>query len=197
MRLHLGLLVLLAPAVVPACSDDGLPNQSAGQAATSTTGPDDAEGTGSLTGSSPSTTGMGEATTTEPDASGGEGPHDSGSSTSTSSGSSSSSTEGTSGTDDGSGTTEGGPSQACADGCAVEFMCGTEWPSEADCVTWCEANLLEAEDFSLFCRLAWEGVSACLGTLTCKEFAQWEDPTMVPYPCFDADVVLEVECKGQ
>ncbi|MEM9459132.1 MAG: hypothetical protein AAGF11_33445 [Myxococcota bacterium] len=94
-------------------------------------------------------------------------------------------------------TTTAGIEQACAQGCAVEFSCGTEWTSEQECVTWCEANLEKAYEFSPFCRDAWAGVSACLGTLTCEEFAEWHDPAMFPYPCSETDAILNVECKGQ
>lgn len=90
-----------------------------------------------------------------------------------------------------------GPDRACQSGCVVEFMCGMEWASERECVQWCEANLEKADAFSPFCHDAWAGVSACLGTLTCEEFAEWDAPAMFPYPCSEADVVLEVECKGQ
>lgn len=95
------------------------------------------------------------------------------------------------------GTTTEGTGQACAQGCAVEFACGTDWASEQECVTWCEANLEKAYEFSPFCRDAWAGVSMCLGTLTCEEFAEWHDPAMFPYPCSEADAILNVECEGQ
>jgi hypothetical protein len=76
-------------------------------------------------------------------------------------------------------------------------MCGTEWTSEAECVDWCEQNLIEASLFSEFCADAWEALSACVGTLTCEEFLEHEAPEMFPYPCADEDSVLAVECRGQ
>ena len=45
----------------------------------------------------------------------------------------------------------GGPHAACTDGCAVEFMCGTQWKSAEACSDWCEANL---DDTSSWLRKA-------------------------------------------
>jgi hypothetical protein len=188
---------LLGLALMAACSDDGLANQSSGQVATSTTGTmlDDVGDTGPNEGPG-STTGLEEGTTVAPGGSTAAGSDGLASDTATIGPELATST----GTGTGTGTqTEGttGGSSACADGCAVEFMCGTEWPSAEDCVAWCEANLVKANEFSPFCRDAWEGVSACVATLTCEEFEQWQSPMEFPYPCSDADVVLSVECKGQ
>jgi hypothetical protein len=199
--------LLLGGVLMAACSDDGFINQSSGQAETSTTGNAASDGPADLTGSvgDPSaTSGPEEGTSAAPPAT------TSGGSDGTAAGSDTSGLDIASGTDtstgpgtgsgtidtDTEGTTTGGP-QPCAEGCAVEVMCGTEWMSEEECVMWCEANLMKAEAFSPFCRLAWEGVSTCLATLTCEEFAVWESPMMFPYPCSDADVVLAAECKGQ
>lgn len=198
----------LAPllALATACSDDGLAMQSSGQVETSTTGEPVADD--AITGANaPSTSsGPGEAEDTS-------GPPPPGDTTAASDGPADTSTGGpevltgstteaetdTGSSSSGSETegTTGGPNQACVDGCAVEFTCGTEWASAEDCVAWCEANLVEASGFSPFCRDAWEALSACLATLTCEEFMQWESPMAFPYPCSDADVVLSVECKGQ
>jgi hypothetical protein len=93
--------------------------------------------------------------------------------------------------------TTGEPNEACANGCAIEFMCGSGWMSEAECVTWCEDNLVMARAFASVCRDAWEAVSACVGTLTCEEFASWVSPTSFPYPCSDADLRLSIDCEGQ
>jgi hypothetical protein len=87
--------------------------------------------------------------------------------------------------------------QACIDGCAVEFMCGTEWASQDECIDWCEQNLIEAALFSPFCADAWEALSACFGTLTCEEFVEHADPQAFPYPCSDEDAALAFECRGQ
>ena len=194
MRLTLDLPCVLAVLLATACSDDGLSSQSSGQAPTSTAGLDDGEADPS-TGSDDSAPATGTAgTSAEPPGdgtSGSEGPADSGTTALGTSGSTGSASEST------DGTTGGSPSEACAAGCAVEFLCGTEWKTEQACVDWCEANLVEAAMFSPFCRAAWEGVSACLATLTCEELEQWQAPMELPYPCSDADVVLEVECKGQ
>jgi hypothetical protein len=211
MRIDLGFSpLLLGLALAVACSDDGFINQSTGQAETSTSGNASTGGPTGLTASvDPGTTsGVDEGSSASPPAStsGNGGEATVGTTTDIEVASTSTGPEpGTdtdttdTGTDTGTdteGSTTGGP-DPCAEGCAVELMCGTEWMSEEDCVTWCEANLVMAGAFSPFCRLAWEGVSACLGTLTCEEFAQWENPMMFPYPCSDADVVLEVECEGQ
>lgn len=203
MRLPPRLLPLLVLALAPACSDDGLVNQSSGQAETTTGGPtnDDV-----LTGpSSPgSATSLDDGTTAPPPefTTGPAGDSTDGSTTLGIEGGTTTEPEPSTTTHaatDGTATagTTGDADQACADGCAVEFACGTEWMSEADCVAWCEANLLKASAFSPFCRAAWEAVSACVATLTCEEFAEWTNPVMFPYPCSDADVVLSVECKGQ
>jgi hypothetical protein len=199
----LGPLLVLATA----CSDDGLATQSSGQAATSTTGEpvaddvltganapssssgpvdDETTGTPPPGDTTAASEGTGATSTAGPEVltDTGTGP---GTDADTGSSSSGSETEGTT----------GGPNQACVDGCAVEFTCGTEWASAEDCVAWCEANLVEADGFSPFCRDAWEALSVCLATLTCEEFMQWESPMAFPYPCSDADVVLSVECKGQ
>jgi hypothetical protein len=184
---------LLGLALATACSDDGLANQSSGQAETSATGAPATSGTTGADEGPVSATVQLEGTESPPGTTGG--PADDSSGTlgpQTVTGTTSST--GTS--DDTTGTT-GGPSQACADGCVVEFACGTEWASEDDCVAWCEANLVKAAGFSPFCAAAWEGVSACLATLTCEEFAQWQNPMVFPYPCSNADVVLSIECKGQ
>jgi hypothetical protein len=189
----------LGVALAAACSDDGLANQSTGLAETSSTSAAASSPESLTTAADPGTThGLDEGSDGLP-------PEPSTSTASDGSGPASDSTgrevaSGT-GTDTGSGSgsdsTTGEPQSACADGCAVEFLCGSEWMSEEDCVTWCEANLIEAEAFSPFCRDAWEGVSACVATLTCEEFAVWADPMMFPYPCSDADVALAIECKGQ
>jgi hypothetical protein len=188
--------LLLGLALAGGCSDDGLVNQSSGLAPTSTTG-GPVDDSGESVGEGPP------ATTADPDT----GPlppsdsttadHEMASDGDTTGGQVATGTETGSGSGSETDGTTGGPNQACADGCAVEFMCGTEWASAEDCVAWCEANLMKANAFSPFCRAAWEGVSACLGTLTCEEFAQWENPMMFPYPCSEADVALSVECKGQ
>lgn len=197
--MRLGIACFLPLLLAAACSDDGLASQSSGQIDTSTTGtvaeggsshdPGSAGGaTTALEGGT--TAALPEGTTTSPGDTGMEtatiGPE---SLTGSESGPATGGTE----TD----ATTGGPSQACADGCAVEFMCGSEWASVEDCVAWCESNLVLANEFSPFCRDAWEALSACLATLTCEEFAVWQSPMEFPYPCSDADVVQSTECKGQ
>lgn len=87
--------------------------------------------------------------------------------------------------------------QACTDGCAIELMCGDEWASEAECIDWCEANLVKAAAFSPFCADAWENLSACFGTLDCDQFAEYQAPMMFPYPCSDEADALAFECEGQ
>ena len=99
-------------------------------------------------------------------------------------------------TSDASGTT-GEPTSACQQGCAVEVSCTMDWPSEDECVSACEANLVRAAVFAPTCADAWESLSECLGTLTCEEFLEWRMPTMFPYPCVEADEGLQFECKGQ
>lgn len=102
----------------------------------------------------------------------------------------------TSDTSDTSGTT-GEPTSACQQGCAVEVSCTMDWPGEDECVSACEANLVRAAAFEPTCADAWETLSECLGTLNCEEFLEWRMPTMVPYPCIEADEGLQLECKGQ
>jgi hypothetical protein len=204
MRFPLGFLGPLL-VLATACSDDGLANQSSGQAATSTTGEPVADD--ALTGANgpSSSSGPSDTTATPPPsdttaASEGTGATSTGGpEIFTETGTSTDADTGSSGSGSGSETegTTGGPNQACVDGCGVEFSCGTEWASAEDCVAWCETNLVVADGFSPFCRDAWEALSACLATLTCEEFLQWESPMAFPYPCSDADVVLSVECKGQ
>lgn len=200
MRLGFALFVPLLLAA--ACSDDGLASQSSGQIDTSTTGAvaldDGSNGDPSSAGAATtalegsSTAALPEDTTTSPGDTGMEsattGPESlTGTGTDTGTSTGGSETE----------ATTGGPSQACIDGCAVEFTCGMEWASAEDCVAWCESNLVEANTFSSYCRDAWEALSACLATLTCEEFAVWQSPMEFPYPCSDADTLLSVECKGQ
>jgi hypothetical protein len=186
---------LLGLALAAACSDDGFTNQSSGQAEASTTGTPNTATAGDEgplgetladadTAPSPGTT--------QGDVDSSTGPI--GPETITGTGTEAATDTGTGTATDG---TTGGGGQACAEGCAVEFACGMEWASEEECVAWCEANLVKAAAFSPFCADAWEAVSACLGTLTCEEFSQWQSPMMFPYPCSDADVALSVECKGQ
>jgi hypothetical protein len=93
--------------------------------------------------------------------------------------------------------TGGMMSQACADGCAVEFACGVEWDSAEECTEWCNANLGFAARFSPFCMQAWEELSVCLGTLDCTQYAQWQAPVAFPYPCYQEDDALAFECDGQ
>jgi hypothetical protein len=83
---------------------------------------------------------------------------------------------------------------ACVDGCAVEATCGNEWSSELECISWCEDNLIEAGRFSPFCRNAWEGLHACLGTLDCPGF---EDYLMGGRSCQIETFTHAVECEGQ
>lgn len=192
MRLELGMTLKLGALVATGCTASP-PPMTTEASTTHDSSADDPSAT-SATSPSPSTTGIQtdptppESTTGSTDDGTTTGPGPDTTETSLGSTTESTPTEGT--------TTEGG-NEACADGCAVEFACGTRWASEQECVMWCEANLEKADAFSPFCRDAWEGVSACLGTLTCEEFAEWESPTVFPYPCSDADVVLDVECEGQ
>ncbi len=95
-----------------------------------------------------------------------------------------------------SGTT-GEPTSACQQGCAVEWLCTMDWPSEQACVSACEANLIRAAAFAPACADAWAAVSECLGTLTCEEYLEWRMPTAFPYPCVEADEGLQFECNGQ
>lgn len=120
-------------------------------------------------------------------------------STAMASSSGSSTTAADEGSTGGSGTsgTTGEPTSACQQGCAVQFQCTMEWPSEEECVTACEANLVRAAAFAQSCAEAWENVSECLGTLTCEELLEWSMPTTFPYPCADADEGLAFECQGQ
>lgn len=202
MRLELGFVLPLLLAA--ACSDDGLAAQSSGQIDTSTTGSAVSDGSSNDPGSAGASTGALEGgTATPPEGTTGLGDTGVGTTlgpetlTGTGTGPSDDTTTspGTGGTE--TDATTGGPSQACIDGCAVEFACGTEWASAEDCVTACESNLVVASEFSPFCRDAWEALSACLATLTCEDFAVWQSPMEFPYPCSDADVALSVECKGQ
>lgn len=118
------------------------------------------------------------------------------SSGSSSLGSSTAADEGSTGGRETLGTT-GEPPSACQQGCAVQFQCTTEWTSEEECVTACEANLVRAAAFAPSCADAWENVSECVGALTCEELLEWQMPTTFPYPCVEADQVLQFECKGQ
>ena len=98
----------------------------------------------------------------------------------------------------GSSTTATGPNQGCVDGCVTEFACGRRWRSEDACVEWCEANLVQAEaEAGPACRISWENLYECLGTLTCEEYEQWQMPVEVPYPCISEDEALTFECAGQ
>ncbi|MCH9684593.1 MAG: hypothetical protein K0V04_24365 [Deltaproteobacteria bacterium] len=192
MKVSLGFALLLGSALSLGCSDDGLSSQTNGAADAGTssstgdgqTAPPSTGETGGAptddTTSGPPTPTTGTSGTTGSDSTGG--------------------TEPTSGTDSSgsdSGSSTGTEPTACEAGCAVEFMCSMAWKTEEDCVTACEDNLVEAGIFSPFCQSAWEMLSACLGTLTCDEYGQWLEPDAFPYPCSDADVALEVECRGQ
>ncbi|MEM7160293.1 MAG: hypothetical protein AAF799_46070 [Myxococcota bacterium] len=192
MRLRLGF-ALVVSALAVGCGDDSGGTSSSGSSSGTT---------GGTTGASvPGTTSTGEGTTAAVDSSGGSSSGGGSTSEASSSSTGMSATEGT--TDDtgdsGSESSSGGGelNQDCIDGCTTEVMCDTRWATVDECAIACDANLHKAEAFSPFCRAAWEGVSACLGTLTCKEYAEWDSPTAFPYPCSDADVALEVECEGQ
>jgi hypothetical protein len=76
-------------------------------------------------------------------------------------------------------------------------MCDTNWASEQECVDWCDDNLMMAARFTPQCHDAWEALSACFATLTCEEFAEYNNPTMFPYPCSDEADSLMFECMGQ
>ncbi|MBL8947658.1 MAG: hypothetical protein JNK45_31085, partial [Myxococcales bacterium] len=120
-----------------------------------------AESSSSSGGTSTTGTSTGDATT------GSTGPGDT-----TSTGSDGSSSE--SGSDSGSeGSTTGVVEAPCTAGCMVEFECGAEWKSAEACTTWCDANLIEAAMFSEFCEMAWANLSACFGTLSCDEYAEY------------------------
>jgi len=82
-------------------------------------------------------------------------------------------------------------------GCQDTCECGTTWESEAACVQWCDANLDEAALFTEFCRDAWEAMSACLGALDCKQYAEFHNPTVPDYPCVSEAEALAFECEGQ
>ena len=87
--------------------------------------------------------------------------------------------------------------QACTDGCTVEFTCSARWTSVQECADWCEANLDKAGAFSPFCEMAWEALSACFGTLSCKEYTQYQEAAKFPYPCWQQADALAFECEGQ
>ncbi len=188
MRRETWAALLLGMGPVAACGTVSPPVSSA-TTQTSTSDSSSTGSSGSTSTTSPATVGStnDEGTT----ASSEESTTSSGTTSDTTASSSSSDGPGTS-----MGETEEG-NEACTNGCAVEFACGSEWKSEEECVSWCEANLEKAYAFSIFCRAAWEGVSACVGTLSCEEFMLWENPVEFPYPCSDADTILSVECKGQ
>jgi hypothetical protein len=97
----------------------------------------------------------------------------------------------------GDGSTTGEAVSDCVAGCAVEFSCTMDWASAEECEMACEANLLEAQNLSLFCRFAWEDLHACIGTLTCMEYGEYIAATMFPYPCWMASEALALECAGQ
>lgn len=84
--------------------------------------------------------------------------------------------------------------EACVSGCAVEVMCGTEWSTERQCVTWCEDNLVEAAKFTTFCHDAWENLHQCIGTLDCDGYA---DYLMGGESCYEAYFLQQFECEGQ
>jgi hypothetical protein len=113
-------------------------------------------------------------------------------------GGTSASGESTSGIDetDETGATTDSPmyTEACVDGCAVEAACGNEWSSELECIVWCEDNLVEAGRFSPFCRMAWENLHACIGTLDC---AGYEDFLVGGRACQTAVFTHALECEGQ
>ena len=96
-----------------------------------------------------------------------------------------------------SGSTGSELSQPCIDGCETEVLCTMDWASEEECYDACVANLEKAGAFAQACRAAWEDVHTCLGTLDCTDFAEWQAPTMTPYPCVSEDEALMFECKGQ
>jgi len=140
---------------------------------------DSSTGAGSSDGGTDTgATGSGSGDTTG-DTTGGEGSTDGGSS------------------DSGSSGTTGEPIMPCTEQCEVELMCGEDWKSVRACAEPCEANLVEAELFAPFCRSAWEELALCLGSLTCEEFAEWQSPVEIPYPCISEDEGLVFECKGQ
>ena len=143
-------------------------------------------------GSSTSTT---TSTSTEPT----ETSTDETSTDSTTSGSSGSSSGSDSGTDstgsESSGT--GGEAAPCTAGCMTQLECTAVWKNLEACVTACEDNLIQAALFSQFCEIAWENLSACFGTLSCDEYAEYLEPTMFPYPCDLESDALGFECEGQ
>ncbi|MCA9709916.1 MAG: hypothetical protein KDK70_29020 [Myxococcales bacterium] len=192
MRLRPGFALLSIGIIATGCSDDGLAGQSTAAAQTTTSG---AEAGSTTMGSADPAVSTGSGSEGDPTTAGPDPDSTSTGQAETTSTTNATDTTGTTGTD--TDTTTDGHNQACVDGCVVEFMCGTEWSSEDECVTWCETNLDKANAFSPFCRDAWEALSACLGTLTCEEFTEWQDPAMFPYPCSDADAILNVECEGQ
>jgi hypothetical protein len=76
-------------------------------------------------------------------------------------------------------------------------MCSDEWNLEQDCVDACTTNLMMANTFSEFCRMAWEELHACIGTLTCMEYEEYLAPMVFPYPCWQEAEALGFECRGQ
>lgn len=184
-RIWLGLLALAA--CTPTTPADGS-SESTGEGASTTSGSSTTASSGDPSASGTSTSGSsseGSSSSSSSDTS------TTGDDTTTSGSSSGSSS------DDGS-TTETGPNQACVDGCATEFECGMRWRSEGACLQWCEDNLVQAEvEAGPACRISWQSLYACLGTLTCEEYEQWQMPVAVPYPCIGEDEALTFECAGQ
>jgi hypothetical protein len=148
---------------------------------------DSGEPTDDTATSAPTDTGTGSSGPSSTEGSGSSGSGSDGDSSST----------GEPATDTGTESTGGIMSQACTDGCEVEFTCGIRWASAEECTEWCNANLGFAADFSPFCMQAWEELSACLGTLDCTQYMQWQAPVEFPYPCYQEDDALAFECDGQ
>ncbi len=91
----------------------------------------------------------------------------------------------------------GGEAAPCTAGCMTQLECTAVWKNLEACVTACEDNLIQAALFSQFCEIAWENLSACFGTLTCDEYAEYLEAVTFPYPCDLESDALSWECKGQ
>lgn len=206
LLVHVGILLTIAmacgskedPSGETDGTTDGTPattdtTMMSGGPTTMSTGTPTTTSTGMSTGDgSTGEASTGSASTGEPPVTGSSGEPTDGSASVTGA---SSSDDGSSGT--GVETTGGIMSQACADGCAVEFQCGIQWDSAEECTEHCNANLWAANQFSSFCMQAWEELSACLATLDCTEFEAWQAAQVFPYPCSTEDGALAFECDGQ
>ncbi len=184
---HEGIFLSLCMCLCVACGGDDDPSpQSSGSESenTQTSTTPDPGSTGSTPGSEQGTESSAPGSETNGETETGEGTD----------------TEATGGTE--SEVSSGPPATPCEARCAVEVACPKVscfvWGEDLDtCITECEANLVEAMDWSPQCNDAWEGIEGCIGTLSCEEYTEYCDAAVKDYPCFAEAEIHAIECAGQ